>query len=684
MIDLSQTNCFNPNQLKILQRNGIRTINELLLYIPRKYIDRSIILDLNRVNIGDIVTFIGRVVSKEIKFGRKRRLVIGCSYQDHSIEVVFFQGINYHQKNFHTGSTIAFSGALDTFAGRFTMVHPEFEIISGDDLIHTGKIVPFYRITQGMKNAFLTTKILRKAIHKILENYLDKIYDHLPEEVLKTSDLLSIQDALFKIHFPHEVSEAQEARKRLAFDEILMFILLMQERKLERQKLKKKHILYLTDRRWPEELTSSLKFSLTTDQKNAVETLRNLALKTYPFAALLQGDVGSGKTLVALLLALEYIQRGLQVAFMVPTEILAQQHYQNFLDLLSIFPFLSIELLLGRDRESEKLMKIDRIKKAASLLIVGTHSLLQEKIGFSSLGLVVIDEQHRFGVEQRERLRSKSGMPDILTMTATPIPRSLALILYGELENVQINEKPAGRLKIDTRLFSESELDRLYKGVKKYVDMGQQAYIVYPLIEESSNVNWASLTAEFQELERKVFKDYRISLLHSKLSAREKESTMRRFREGSIQIMVCTTVIEVGVDTPQSTVIVIRNADKFGISQLHQLRGRVGRGDKQSFCILVHSQKISHEAEQRLKAMVESDDGFFLAQKDLEIRGTGEIMGVKQAGLSEFKIADLRYHYPLIKKANSLLEQYPDIHEKIVSQKDWKKLLKSGMILFAN
>ena len=684
MIDLSQTNCFNPNQLKILQRNGIKSVNELLLYVPRKYIDRSIILDLSRVNIGDIVTFIGKVVSKEIKFGRRRRLVLECSYQDHSIEVVFFQGINYHQRNFHTGSTVAFSGALDMFAGKFTMVHPEFENISGEDLVHTGKIVPFYRITKGMKNAFLTTKILRKAIYKILENYLDKMYDYLPEGVLKTSNLLSIQDALFKIHFPNEVSEAQEARKRLAFDEILMFIILMKERKLERQKLKKKYILHPIDKCWPEELINSLKFSLTTDQKNAVESLRNLALQSYPFAALLQGDVGSGKTLVALLLALEYLQRGLQVAFMAPTEILAQQHYQNFLDFLSIFPFLSIELVLGGDRDSEKLVKIDRIKKATSLLIVGTHSLLQEKIEFSCLGLVVIDEQHRFGVEQRERLRSKGKTPDILTMTATPIPRSLALVLYGDLENVQINEKPQGRLKIDTRLFSESEIDRLYKGVKKYVDMGQQAYIVYPLIEESGNVNWASLTSEFRELEKEVFKGYNISLLHSRLSAREKANTMRQFREGNIQIMVCTTVIEVGVDAPKSTVIMIRNADKFGISQLHQLRGRVGRGDKQSFCILVHSQKMTCEAEQRLKAMLESDDGFLLAQKDLEIRGTGEIMGVKQAGISEFKIADLRYHYPLIKQSDLLLKQYPDIYEKIVSQKNWKKLLTNGMILFAN
>ena len=501
---------------------------------------------------------------------------------------------------------------------------------------------------------------------------------------MKTEGLLNIRDALFKIHFPDEFSDTEEARKRLAFDEILMFTVLMRERKLERQKLKKKHSFGSTDKNWPEELINSLEFPLTGDQKKALGLLKNLAFKSYPFAALLQGDVGCGKTLIALLLALEYVQRGLQVGFMVPTEVLARQHYQNFLNFLSIFPFLSTELVLGSDREPDKKAKRARIKKRESLLIVGTHSLLQEKIEFANLALVVIDEQHRFGVEQREKLRSKSETPDMLTMTATPIPRSLTLTLYGELENVQIYEKPKGRLKIDTKLFSESELDNIYKGVKKYVDMGQQAYIVYPLIEESDKVNWASLNSDFQELERNTFKGYQISLLHSKLSLIEKESTMRRFKEGSIRIMVCTTVIEVGVDVPMATVMIIRNADKFGISQLHQLRGRVGRGDKQSFCILVHSKKITNDAEKRLQAMVSSNDGFFLAQKDLEIRGAGEIIGVRQAGISEFKIADLRYHYPLIEKSNLLLNTHSAIHKNIISQKNWKRLLKKGTVLFAN
>ena len=369
---------------------------------------------------------------------------------------------------------------------------------------------------------------------------------------------------------------------------------------------------------------------------------------------------------------------------MAPTEILARQHYQNILNFFSIFPFVSVELLLGGEKSFEKQAKIERIKRGDTLLVVGTHSLLQERIEFACLAFVVIDEQHRFGVEQREKLRSKSETPDLLSMTATPIPRSLTLTLYGDLETILIKEKPEGRVKIETKLFTEADLDRLYKGVKKYVDQKQQAYIVYPLIAESENVDWASLEAEYDHLTRKVFPDDTLSFLHGKLSPQEKDHTMQRFKRGEVQILVCTTVIEVGVDVPNATVMLIRNADKFGLSQLHQLRGRVGRGHQQSFCILVASNEHTAEADLRLQAMIDSDDGFYLAQKDLEIRGTGELMGLKQAGLSEFRIADLRYHYRLIEESNDLIKEYPEIREKILSHKDWKKFLKKGMILFAN
>ena len=474
-------------------------------------------------------------------------------------------------------------------------------------------------------------------------------------------------------------------KKRLAFDEILLFAIFMNQKQKERKKIKKEYIPQKKkEKSWSENFIVSLPFELTGDQRNAIQTLQKLAQSESPFAALLQGDVGSGKTLVAVAAALDYIQDGFQAAIMAPTEILARQHYQNILNFFSIFPFTSVELLLGGEKASDKKAKIERIKRGDTLLIVGTHSLLQEQIEFSQLAFVVIDEQHRFGVEQREKLRSKSKTPDLLSMTATPIPRSLTLTLYGDLETIMIKEKPKGRIQIETKLFSENELEKIYKGVKKYVDKGQQTYIVYPLIIESENVNWASVEAEYGYLEKKVFIHYKLGLLHSKLSTQEKEDTMQKFKRGEIQILVCTTVIEVGVDVPNATVMIIRNADKFGLSQLHQLRGRVGRGDEQSFCILVSSQNYTVEADMRLQAMLGSNDGFYLAQKDLEIRGTGELMGLKQAGFSEFRIADLRYHYKLVEDANRLIQEFPEVMEKILSQKNWEKFLKKGLILFGN
>ena len=682
---LSQTSYFRPAQLKILNRNGIRSVNELLLYIPRRYIDRSQILTLDKDRVGDTVTFIGQVQSREVKYGRRRRLLLKCRYTNYTIEIVFFQGIQYYQKIFYPGLLAAFSGKLDTFAGKLTMMHPEFEMITEEETtVHTGKIVPLYKITEGMRSAYLTTKTLRKAIHDILADHSDKIQDYLNDTILTKTNLLSIRDALKKIHFPDKMEDVEQAKKRLAFDEILLFAILMKQKQKERKKIKKMYVIRKKSPQKSEEFIASLPFQLTKDQLNAIQTLQKLAQEESPFAALLQGDVGSGKTLVAVAAALDYIQEGFQAAIMAPTEILARQHYQNILNFFSIFPFTSVELLLGGEKASEKKAKMERIKRGDTLLIVGTHSLLQEKIEFSQLAFVVIDEQHRFGVEQREKLRSKSQTPDLLSMTATPIPRSLTLTLYGDLETILIKEKPKGRMDIETKLFSENDLDKLYKGVKKYVDKSQQAYIVYPLITESESVNWASLEAEYGYLAKNIFSGYKLGLLHSKLSAQEKDNTMQKFKRDEIQILVCTTVIEVGVDIPNATVMLIRNADKFGLSQLHQLRGRVGRGQKQSFCILVASQNYTVEADLRLQAMVDSNDGFYLAQKDLEIRGTGELMGLKQAGFSEFRIADLRHHYKLVEEANNLIYEFPEVMRNILAQKDWEKFLKKGMILFGN
>lgn len=686
MISLTTTKYFNASQLKVLQRRGIRAVEDVLFYFPTRYIDRSKILDLYNLQRGETVTFIGKVIHSEVKYGRKRRLVVQCEYQGHAIELVYFQGLSYYSKALTHGVEAAFSGNIDTFRNHFTMLHPEFELIEQDEQIHTGKIIPIYKITDAMRKAYISTRSLRAVIHTMLKDYQNKIHDHVPQKIRDAENFLSLSNALHQIHFPQDMQQVDKAIERLAFDELIFFSALMQEKKQARKKIGRNQVPQIFNGKdsWALRLKNSLGFELTKDQNKAVHTLLQLSQNPWPFGVLLQGDVGSGKTLVALLTALHYAQNNFQVAVMAPTEILARQHYRSFLDFLHEFPMFPLDILLGAEKTSERKQKLERLKKGETLIVVGTHSLFQEDIIFKNLGLVIFDEQHRFGVEQREALRSKGNHPDILSMTATPIPRSLTLTLYGDLESILIKEKPPGRLPVDTRLFQEDDLPRIYKSVIKYVEQGRQTYLVYPVIEESSNTNWASLMTDFHFLEREVFANYRLGLLHGRLSPEEKDRAMQKFKEGVIQILVATTVVEVGVDVPNATVMIIRNAEKFGLSQLHQLRGRVGRGNKQSFCILIQSKKITDDGEKRLQAMLDSEDGFYLAEKDLEIRGTGQLLGVRQAGESEFRLADLAKHSHLAEKATELLEQDHELLEKITKQKNWQKHLQKGLVLFAN
>lgn len=408
-----------------------------------------------------------------------------------------------------------------------------------------------------------------------------------------------------------------------------------------------------------ENLEKNLPFELTEDQKVAVSTILLQTSSDSPAAFLLQGDVGSGKTITALLIALHYIDNHIQVVFLAPTEILARQHYQTIYKFMGNMPFLGIELLLGGENKKTRLEKLTRIKMGESNIIIGTHSLLQEDVVFSDLGLVVIDEQHKFGVDQRETIRSKGKNPDILAMTATPIPRTLCLTLYGDLTLVNIKTKPKGRKPIDTRWYKEDRRAGVYNSIRKYVGSGRQCYIVYPLVEESEKVDLESCTVAYENLRTNVFPELKIGLLHGKMKSAEKESVMEKFKSGEIQILVTTTVVEVGVDVPNATILVVEHADRFGISQLHQLRGRVGRSDIESFCILMTGDFISDEGRDRLEALVASNDGYYLAEKDLAIRGPGELLGVKQSGLPEFKIADLVSDRNLLDEAKEDASSFP-------------------------
>jgi ATP-dependent DNA helicase RecG len=693
MISLSETGLFSTEQLKVLSRLKVRDVRDLFYYLPRKYIDRSQKLDLRNSRSGDFVTVVGKILHAEMKYAGRRRFTIKIEADGFIVYATFFNAGTYLQKVLNVGKEIACWGKLEVFRGRLGLMHPEWEILTEEGTKHMGRIVPIYRITEAMRGAYLTVRTLREKIEACLLRYEKRISDYLPTEKRREWGLLGISEALHKVHFPESLEETEEARRRMAFDELVLFSVLNEEKKAAVRRIEKNFQLRLSPdiQREIDDVIKGLPFALTGDQERAVQKLLTNSTARHPVNHLLMGDVGSGKTLVALLLALFYIRHGMQVAYLAPTEILARQHYQTFLNYLPNGSFEGIELIIGKDTAKERRAKLDRLARGESLVAIGTHALIQDDVSFKNLALIIIDEQHRFGVEQREKLRAKGITPDLLSMTATPIPRTLTLAYYGDLEPIYLREKPKNRLKIDTRIFSESDLHRIYKGVRKYVAQGRQVYIIYPVIDEGENGEItegartiASLMADYARLEKEVFPDLRLGLLHGRLNADEKDRAMQKFKEGLIQVLVATSVVEVGIDVPNANVIVIRNPDRFGLSQLHQLRGRVGRGEHQSFCILVAPEKITEEGRRRLEAMVRTDDGFELAEIDFELRGAGELTGLRQSGASEFHVADLRVHGALLEKAAALLHEYPAIRAQFAAMKNIQQTLEKGLVLFGN
>ena len=626
---------------------GIETIEDLLYFLPRKYADRSSFKKISDCFVNETATVAGTIKDKFISGSKKKFLEIVIDDGTDSLSGIFFGGIQYFQKIFEINDYVIFSGKINFFK-RKQITHPDFDFLDEDSnlkFINTGRIVPLYRSTEKMKTMGLDSRGMRRLIKTALDGYLEYIHDPIDNNILKKYSFIPLKDAIFSIHFPDNFEMAESARRRLAFNEIFLLQYFLALIKKSRPQ-KKINVNLFNDSLYKTAL-DKLPFKLTDDQKKTAEEIKIDLLSEYPMTRLLQGDVGSGKTVVSMLASMIALSRGDQVAVMAPTEILSIQHYHTF---RSLSPeSVKIELLTGNTSKKEKqLLKEDLFEGKIDILI-GTHALIQGDVKFKKLGLTIIDEQQRFGVEQRSRLRGKGSDTDLLVMTATPIPRTLSMTLFGDMDVSSIKQKPSGREKIITLSFPESRLKGVYNSIEKYISQGRQIYYVLPLIEESEKIDLKSAIETFELLRDKIFTNRRVALIHGKMKQIEKTEVMEKYKRGEIDLLVSTTVIEVGIDVPNASVIIIEHSERYGLSQLHQLRGRVGRGAFQSFCVLIYGNNISEESKKRIDIITNTDDGFLIAEEDLKMRGSGELTGTIQHGKSsDFEFTNLSIDLDII------------------------------------
>src|SRR6266404_24171 len=677
----------------------INTVNveDLLNYLPARYEDRSSMVEIRHLYHGleaslDLtVRIAGGFQVRNRRSFKQHLYIFEVSAMDHQrtgrpVVVWWFisgaraqQIIQYNAQRFVPGTRFVAFGKWewDKRRGTYSLrlnKPDELELVTGADdeegesetdptlaAIHVGRRVPIYR-----KVGDFRSKRLREIVHEVLARLSDKaIEETLPADLLSRQKLVTRRDALRHAHFPKEDASLDDynalrspAHRRLIFEELLWVAILLQVRRDQRIKESKGAPIKI-DAAMKQRIASVLQFKLTEAQRRVVKELFSDMKSDAPMNRLLQGDVGSGKTIVALIAMLAAMENGYQTALMVPTEILAEQHARNIKRILARTPY-RLEFLIGSMKVAEKRALYQALAKGEIDACIGTHALIQERVAFKKLGLVVIDEQHRFGVMQRAELRARGLNPEVLVMTATPIPRSLAMTVYGDLDVSIIDEMPPGRTPIVTKVFADNETDR--KEVKQLlareVRAGRQVYVVYPLVEESEKMDLRDATKRYEYLRDRVFPKFSVGLLHGRMKGEEKEEVMRRFVSGKIQVLVSTTVIEVGVDVPNASVMVVEHAERFGLSQLHQLRGRVGRGAEQSYCVLLASEKQTEVARERLGIMEETNDGFKISEKDLEIRGPGEVMGTRQAGLPEFRVANLVRDLDILGNARKEAEFY--------------------------
>ncbi len=660
-----------PKRAKAFARCGIQSVEDLLYYFPRRYEDRTKFTSISGLQEGQFQTIKALVLVSggRRSFRRRSFSITEAIVEDATgrLSCVWFNQ-PYIKEYLKPGTTLILYGKVERYTGKLQMGNPEFEIVAEDadeprsslesdtylkegrgESLNIGRIVSIYSLPESVGQ-----RSLRKLIKHVIDKYLPMMNDFLPFDLRSRNNLLNLAKSIINIHFPENADMQKQAYTRLAFEEFFLFQLPLVLRKLEKKE--KAGIAHMVEGELAEDFIKSLPFDLTESQKKVIQEIKFDMAKPQTMQRLLQGDVGSGKTVVANIASVMAIQGGYQVAFMVPTEILAKQHYEKISSQLTA---LGLELSAHRikagmltgsldQKNKEKIVK--EIKKGNINFVIGTHALLEADVQFKNLGLVVIDEQHKFGVGQRALLPKKGAHPDILIMTATPIPRTLAITLYGDLDISVISELPPGRKPIRTEWINNDKRDWLYRFIKENVLSGRQAYIVYPLIEESYVLDLLSAKKMYLEFKDDVFKEFNVGLIHGRLKQKEQDRIMSEFRTGKLQILIATTVLEVGIDVANASIMVVEHAERFGLSQLHQLRGRIGRGNDESFCILI-SDVDSPEAKARIDAMVNYNDGFRIAEEDLKIRGPGEYFGSRQHGLTGLRIANPLTQMQLLKRA---------------------------------